>query len=69
MTSRRMTELNGETVVWRVDAGVIRVLLVQRADGSSIRFRNPPSLAECVDLMSRSLREQVRYQHERSRKY
>ncbi|WP_157172147.1 hypothetical protein [Nocardia pneumoniae] len=67
MAERRITELNGETVVWRVEAGVIRVLLVQRADGSSIRFRTPPSLGECVDLIPRSLWEQIRYQHERPR--
>ncbi|MEV6320892.1 hypothetical protein AB0M45_06780 [Nocardia sp. NPDC051787] len=67
MAERRITELNGETVVWRVEAEVIRVLLVQRADGSSIRFRIPPTLGECVDLMPRSLWEQVRYEHERSK--
>ncbi|MGK8487463.1 hypothetical protein [Nocardia asiatica] len=66
MGNRRTTELDGVAVVWRVDAGVVRVLHVRHPHGS-ITFRSPPMLAECIDLIPRDLWIQVRYQYEQFR--
>ncbi|MBF6224472.1 hypothetical protein IU470_05010 [Nocardia abscessus] len=66
MGSPRTTELDGVAVVWRVDAGVVRVLHVRHPHGSTT-FRSPPTLAECIDLIPRELWVQVRYQYEKSR--